>query len=94
MYNIAMKKSQIINNDTSWWVVQTKPQVEFTAIQNLKNQGLTCYCPLFKRENIRGRQLKVISSPLFPRYVFIKADFVAEKKYTHYSLYHWCESTT
>lgn len=76
---MAMKRSQISNDGTSWWVVQTKPQAEFTAIQNLKNQGLTCYCPLFKRENIRGRQLKVINAPLFPRYVFIRADFAAEK---------------
>jgi transcriptional antiterminator RfaH len=79
MYNIFMTRSQIINNDTSWWVVQTKSQAEFTAIKNLENQGLTCYCPLFKSENIRGRQLKVINSPLFPRYVFVKADFSANK---------------
>ena len=71
--------SRIINNGSSWWVVQTKPQAEFTARQNLENQGLTCYCPLFKSERIRGRQLKIITSPLFPRYVFVKADLTAHK---------------
>lgn len=76
---MAMTGSEIINNEISWWVVQTKPTGEFTAIQNLENQGLTCYCPLFKRESIRGRQLKVINSPLFPRYVFVKADLAAHK---------------
>ena len=75
-----MTGSKITNEDTSWWVVHTKPQAEFTAIKNLENQGFSSYCPLFKRESIRGRQLKVITSPLFPRYVFVKANLVAHKK--------------
>ena len=75
-----MTGSQITNDGTSWLVVHTKPQAEFTAIKNLENQGFSSYCPLFKRESIRGRQLKVITSPLFPRYVFVKANLVAHKK--------------
>lgn len=74
-----MSKTQIINDGISWWVVQTKPQSEVIAIQHLKNQDLITYCPLFKKESIRGRQVKVSNSPLFPRYIFVKADAVAQK---------------
>ena len=75
-----MNKSQKTNDDTPWWVVQTKPQSEFTVMQHLQNQGLTPYCPLFKKERIRGRQLKVKNYPLFPRYVFVEANPAAHQK--------------
>lgn len=75
-----MTGSKITNEDTSWWVVHTKPQAEFTAIKNLENQGFSSYCPLFKSESFKGRQLKVITSPLFPRYIFVKANLAAHKK--------------
>ena len=75
-----MKGPQKENDGIFWWVVETKPQAELTAINNLENQGFSSYCPLFKSESIRGRQLKIITSPLFPRYVFVKANLVAHKK--------------
>lgn len=74
-----MLEAQIINKDSSWWVVHTKPQAELIAIKNLENQGLTTYCPLFKKENIRGHKIKINSYPLFPRYVFVKGDCSAQK---------------
>ena len=75
-----MLEAQIINKDSSWWVVHTKPQAELNAIKNLENQGLTTYCPLFKKENIRGHKIKINTYPLFPRYVFVKEDYSAQKK--------------
>jgi transcriptional antiterminator RfaH len=78
-YNVGMPEAQIFKNDSSWWVVQTKPQAELSAIKNLENQGLTTYCPLFKKENIRGHKIKIHTYPLFPRYVFVKEDFSAQK---------------
>ena len=75
-----MPEVYTINNDSPWLVVQTKPQAELSAIKNLENQGLTTYCPLFKREIIRGHKIEVKSYPLFPRYVFVKEDCSAQKK--------------
>jgi transcriptional antiterminator RfaH len=74
-----MSEAHIINNDSSWWVVHTKPQAELSAVKNLENQGLTTYCPLFKKENIRGHKIKIKAYPLFPRYVFVKEDYLAQK---------------
>ncbi len=62
-----------------WWVVQTKPQSESLAIEHLEQQGMTTYCPLFKQESIRHRQVRVNITPLFPRYVFVLGDFNAKE---------------
>jgi transcriptional antiterminator RfaH len=61
-------------------VVQTKPQSEPQAIEHLQQQGMKTYCPMFKQESIFGRQVKVRTTPLFPRYVFVQANKVAQQK--------------
>jgi transcriptional antiterminator RfaH len=60
-------------------VVQTKPQSESQAIEHLQQQGMTTYCPMFKQESIRHRQVRVNITPLFPRYVFVLGDGIAEQ---------------
>jgi transcriptional antiterminator RfaH len=65
--------------DLSWWVVQTKPQSEALALSHLQQQGFTTYCPMYQKETIRGRQLKVSKTPLFARYVFVIADQIAQQ---------------
>ena len=67
--------NNIMNN---WWVVQTKPQGELSAMENLKLQGFVVYCPLFYKEIIRGRQVKIKATSIFPRYVFIEANKTAK----------------
>lgn len=67
------------NSDIPWWLIQTKPKAEFTAMQHLKNQGFITYCPLFKKEYLQSRQLRVITCPLFPSYVFVEADYTAKR---------------
>ena len=62
-----------------WWVVQTKPQHEVQAMTHLEEQGMTTYCPLFRQESIRHRQVRVNITPLFPRYVFVLADANAKE---------------
>jgi len=64
----------------SWWVVQTKPQQEVQAINHLEQQGMTSYCPKFLRESISQKQVKVRTFPLFPRYVFVLANEVAQQQ--------------
>ena len=63
----------------SWWVVQTKPQSESLAMKHLEQQGMTTYCPLFKQESIRHRQVRVNITPLFPRYIFVLGDINAKE---------------
>lgn len=66
----------LINRQQNWtggWV-QTKPQGEALAIEHLHEQKLTAYCPMYQKESIRGRQVKVNSTVLFAHYVFVLAD--------------------
>ena len=65
--------------DLNWWVVQTKPHGEVLAIEHLHEQKITTYCPMYQKETIRGRQVKVTTTPLFARYVFVLADQAAQQ---------------
>ena len=65
--------------DLSWWVVQTKPQGEALAIEHLREQNFTTYCPMYQKETVHGRQVKVTTTPLFARYVFVLADPAAQQ---------------
>ncbi len=49
-----------------WYLIQTKPQQEAIAVQNLSNQGFNIFHPKAIIEN------KTVS--LFPRYLFIELD--------------------
>lgn len=58
----------------NWYLVHTKPRQEHNALQNLQNQGYTCYLPLLAREKLQSNKLEVVSTALFPRYLFIQLD--------------------
>ena len=75
---VAMNLDQP-TTDLSWWVVQTKPQGEALAIEHLHEQNFTTYCPMYQKESVRGRQVKVTTTPLFARYVFVLADQTAQQ---------------
>jgi transcriptional antiterminator RfaH len=49
-----------------WYLIQTKPQQEAVATQNLSNQGFDIFYP--------KAMIKNKSVSLFPRYLFIKLD--------------------
>lgn len=74
-----MIKSIKTNVSYPWWLIQTKTRAEFTAIKHLKNQGLTTYCPLFKKELIQSHKLRVNTYPLFPGYIFVEANQAAQQ---------------
>jgi transcriptional antiterminator RfaH len=57
-----------------WFVVHTKPRQELRALQNLQQQGYTCFLPLFEREKVLNRQVVLRTEPLFPRYLFVQLD--------------------
>ena len=61
-------------------MVQTKPEQEALAIAHLEQQGMMTYCPKFQQESIRQRQVRIRSVPLFPRYVFVLANGMAQQQ--------------
>ena len=64
------------NNATEqpWFLVQTKPNAEAVASQNLKNQQITAFMPLQKLTRRKGSAFQTQLRPLFPGYVFVAQD--------------------
>lgn len=67
----------ISNSGPSWYVVQTKPKQEFRALEQLENQGYTCFLPTLKVEKVRRGKRETVSDPLFSRYLFIRLNTIA-----------------
>ena len=61
-------------------VVYTKSQKETLAHDHLERQGFLPYCPMHKKEIKYKSKTKIMSLPLFPRYLFIQANEIALKK--------------
>ena len=59
------------SNGTSWYLIHTKPRQELIALENLSRQDYECYMPTLAVEKLVKNQIKVVQSPLFPRYIFI-----------------------
>jgi len=61
-----------------WYLVYSKPRAESQARLNLSRQGFTTYLPLVRQaRRYRGRRV-VRVEPLFPRYLFVQLDPVAD----------------
>lgn len=58
----------------NWYLIHTKPRLEQCALENLQNQGYTCFLPQIRVEKLRRGKLIEIDEPLFPRYFFIQLD--------------------
>lgn len=58
----------------NWYLIHTKPRLEQCALENLQNQGYTCFLPQIRVEKLRRGKLVEVDEPLFPRYFFIQLD--------------------
>jgi transcriptional antiterminator RfaH len=67
---------QKLNNhcNEQWHVVLTKPNQELRALQNLEQQGFTCFLPMIQKEVVLKAQRTLKEEPLFKRYLFILFD--------------------
>ena len=54
-----------------WYLIQCKPRQEARAVENLRNQHFSCYCPFHSVEKVQLGKRVVIKQPLFPGYLFI-----------------------
>lgn len=57
-----------------WWVLHSRPRAEKTIARRLARDGTSFFLPLFERESRRGRRRTTSHLPLFPGYVFLRAD--------------------
>src|SRR5256885_16216745 len=57
-----------------WFVVHTRPHAEKQAAAHLRNQGFVTYLPCYRKRRSHARRVEMVSAPLFPRYIFVRAD--------------------
>lgn len=61
-----------------WYVVNTQPQKESFALENLKSQGYEVYLPVFLKTRKHARKVETVKIPLFPRYAFVHIDLASQ----------------
>ncbi len=57
---------------SDWAVVNTHPNREHIAVENLQRQEFRAYCPMVKRQRRHGRRIADVLRPLFPSYLFVQ----------------------
>ncbi len=55
-----------------WYVVSTKPNHEQQAEQNIERMGVECFLPLLQEAKSIRRRRRMIRTPLFPGYLFVR----------------------
>ncbi|MCB5226079.1 transcription/translation regulatory transformer protein RfaH [Alishewanella sp. 16-MA] len=58
----------------NWYLLYSKPKQEARAQQHLANQGFESFVPHIHISKIRAGKTSTKAEPLFPRYIFLKAD--------------------
>ncbi|HJT06159.1 MAG TPA: transcriptional activator RfaH [Stellaceae bacterium] len=63
----------------TWYAAYTQPHGETKALDHLARQGYSVYLPRYRRWVRHARQRRLVSRPLFPRYVFVGLDREAQR---------------
>ncbi len=67
------------NTQQLWYVVQTQPNAERKAVTHLERQGFATYLPRYLKRRRHARKVEMVSTPLFPRYLFVAIDLSAQR---------------
>lgn len=62
-----------------WIVVNSQPNRERLAVDQLTNQSYKTYCPMIRRRIRHARQMRDVLRPLFPGYLFVAIDPARER---------------
>ncbi|HMV43206.1 MAG TPA: UpxY family transcription antiterminator [Leptospiraceae bacterium] len=63
------------NSSQQWYAVYTKPRAEKKLKESLEKKSIENYLPLLAEKKKWSDRYKIISSPLFASYLFVKIDF-------------------
>jgi len=59
----------------NWFALTVKPRHELAVAEQLAAKSLAAYVPLYRRRARWSDRVKIIETPLFPRYVFCRFQF-------------------
>ena len=62
------------NQTAHWYCVHTKPRAEAQALEHLQRQAFECLLPRIQQSVLRGGRRQRVVEPLFPRYLFLRAN--------------------
>jgi transcriptional antiterminator RfaH len=65
--------------DMRWYVVQTHVHAETKAAAHLMRQGYSIYLPRYLKRRRHARRVEMVAAPLFPRYLFVAIDQLAQR---------------
>lgn len=57
-----------------WYCIHTKPRAEQQAFEHLQRQAFECFLPRIARTVIKAGRRQSVVEPLFPRYLFLRAN--------------------
>jgi transcriptional antiterminator RfaH len=63
----------------AWYAVYTQPNAETKAAEHLAAQGYSAYLPRYRRYVRHARTRALVLRPLFPRYLFVGLDRLAQR---------------
>lgn len=63
----------------AWYVVHTHPHAEAKTAAHLVRQGYSIYLPRYLRRRRHARRVDTVARPLFPRYLFVAIDRLAQR---------------
>ncbi len=70
----------------NWFCIHTKPGKEsFVEGYLADGLGLDCYFPRLKRKKIIRRVKRIVTEPLFPRYLFCQLDLASSYRAVRYA---------
>lgn len=61
----------------AWYAIYTHTKMEKWARANLWERGFEVYLPLYRKQRRHARKVDWVTAPLFPRYLFVRADLEA-----------------
>lgn len=68
-----------MNDDSKWFVVQTRAKAENKAAAHLERQGYRVYLPRYLKRRRHARKVDVVAAPFFPRYLFVAIDTLTQR---------------
>ena len=72
-HGIGHKRQAILLHDTLWLAVTSHPHKEKVAVESLRRQDFSVYCPVVERQTRHARRTRNVLRPLFPGYIFVDA---------------------
>lgn len=67
-------RAEMSLNEVAWYAIYTKHQHEKSAAKSLTNRGLETFVPVYRQVHRWKDRNKILLSPLFPCYVFVRTD--------------------